>query len=152
MLCRLLQGLCTGGEYNGSAIFALEHVGKRYPGFTGGLITGASVIGALLATSMGILCRQPWMPTWSWRLAFCLGGVVSLVGLYIRLYTKESPEFERIAYRKKAGTSYKSFFRFTANPRSISDRWSKFALEKSQVGPKILEAIEVHYGKLMVRN
>jgi len=103
--CRLLQGLCTGGEYNGSAIFALEHVGKRFPGFVGGLVTGASVIGAFMATSVGILCNQPWMPSWSWRVAFCFGGVVSLVGLYIRLYTKESPEFQKM---KKSQTPQKA--------------------------------------------
>lgn len=96
ILCRLLQGLCTGGEYNGSAIFALEHVGKRFPGLVGGLVTGASVIGAFMATSAGILCKQDWMPLWGWRAAFCFGGVVSLVGLYIRLYTKESPEFQKM--------------------------------------------------------
>jgi MHS family proline/betaine transporter-like MFS transporter len=103
--CRLLQGLCTGGEYNGSAIFALEHVGKRFPGFVGGLVTGASVIGAFMATSIGILCKQPWMPEWGWRGAFCFGGVVSLVGLYIRLYTKESPEFQKM---KKSSASQKA--------------------------------------------
>ncbi|UNM06079.1 MAG: MFS transporter [Holosporaceae bacterium] len=70
--CRLIQGLCTGGEYNGSAIFALEHMGKQFPGFTGGLITGASVIGAFLATGMGVICCQPWAPDWCWRLAFLL--------------------------------------------------------------------------------
>ncbi len=98
--CRLIQGLCTGGEYNGSAIFALEHMGKQFPGFTGGLITGASVIGAFLATGMGVICRQPWAPSWCWRLAFCLGGLVSLVGLYIRLYTEESPEFKKMKKKK----------------------------------------------------
>ncbi|MEI8320531.1 MAG: MFS transporter [Alphaproteobacteria bacterium] len=98
---RLFQGLCTGGEYNGSAIFALEHVGKRYPGMTGGLITGASVIGALFATLMGLLLKQEGMPSWGWRLAFVLGGVVSLVGLYIRLYTSESPAFQKMKKEHK---------------------------------------------------
>ncbi len=95
IISRLFQGLCTGGEYNGSAIFALEHVGKRYPGMTGGLITGASVIGALFATLMGLLLKQDGWPAWGWRVAFILGGVVSLVGLYIRLYTSESPAFQK---------------------------------------------------------
>jgi MHS family proline/betaine transporter-like MFS transporter len=101
VLCRLFQGLCTGGEYNGSAIFALEHVGKRYPGFTGGLITGASIIGALIATSVGLLLRQPGMPAWGWRAAFCAGAVVSLGGLYIRLSIPESPEFQKFLKEHK---------------------------------------------------
>lgn len=96
---RLIQGLCTGGEYNGSAIFALEHVGKRYPGMTGGFITGASVVGALLATFMGIILKQDGLPGWTWRLAFVLGGFISLVGLYIRLNTSESPVFVKAQKR-----------------------------------------------------
>lgn len=95
---RLFQGLCTGGEYNGSAIFALEHVGKNYPGMIGGCITGSSVVGALLATFVGLLLKQDGMPTWGWRVAFIFGGIISLVGLYIRLYTAESPAFKK--YKK----------------------------------------------------
>ena len=91
---RLIQGLCTGGEYNGSAIFTLEHVGKSFPGFAGGLITGASVIGALGAVGVGVLATYDGMPDWSWRIAFIIGALVSLIGLYIRLFVEESPAFE----------------------------------------------------------
>jgi MHS family proline/betaine transporter-like MFS transporter len=96
IICRLLQGLCTGGEYNGSAIFALEHVGRQYPGLTGGLVTGASIIGALGANWMGLLVTSPGMPDWSWRIAFIFGAVISLFGLYIRLYISETPTFEKL--------------------------------------------------------
>ncbi len=105
ILCRLLQGLCTGGEYNGSAIFALEHAGKHNPGLTGGLITGASIIGALAANMVGLYLKQPGMPDWGWRAAFGMGAVISLVGLYIRLYTSESPEFEKLSKSKKVDKS-----------------------------------------------
>ena len=101
IICRLIQGLCTGGEYNGSAIFALEHLGKNRPGMFGALITAASVSGALLANSVGIFLKQPHMPDWGWRVAFFMGAVVSLVGLYIRLNTSESPEFEKLQKNKK---------------------------------------------------
>jgi len=96
MSCRLVQGLCTGGEYNGSAIFALEHMGKHYPGMSGGMITGASVLGALGATGMGIFCSLDGMPDWTWRLSFILGALISLVGLYIRRNVSESPAFEKM--------------------------------------------------------
>lgn len=99
--CRLIQGLCTGGEYNGSAIFTLEHVGKSYPGLSGGLITGASVIGALGANGVGVIIMMDGMPDWSWRIAFLIGAVVSLVGLYIRLYVSESPAFEKLQKEDK---------------------------------------------------
>lgn len=93
ILCRLLQGLCTGGEYNGAAIFALEHIGKQYPGFSGGLITGSCAIGALVATGMGALVVSPGMPEWAWRVPFILGSFIGIVGYYIRSNLKETPEF-----------------------------------------------------------
>lgn len=95
-ISRLIQGLCTGGEYNGSAIFTLEHVGKNLPGFAGGLITGASVIGALGAVGVGVLVTNDAMPDWSWRIAFIIGALVSLVGLYIRLFVEESPAYQAL--------------------------------------------------------
>lgn len=101
IICRLVQGLCTGGEYNGSAIFTLEHVGKSYPGLSGGLITGASVIGALGANGVGVIATAEGMPDWSWRIAFLIGALVSLIGLYIRLYVSESPAFLRIKEKKQ---------------------------------------------------
>lgn len=100
VFCRLLQGLCTGGEYNGSAIFALEHVGKAYPGMSGAFITGASVLGALGANGVGLLVTNEGMPDWSWRAAFLLGALISLFGLYIRLYIAESPAFEKMQKEK----------------------------------------------------
>ncbi|MAP24328.1 MAG: hypothetical protein CMM87_02195 [Rickettsiales bacterium] len=93
---RLVQGLCTGGEYNGSAIFTLEHVGKNLPGFAGGLITGASVIGALGAVGVGVLITNDAMPDWAWRIAFIIGALVSLVGLYIRMFVEESPAYQAL--------------------------------------------------------
>lgn len=101
VICRLVQGLCTGGEYNGSAIFALEHVGKSYPGTTGGMITGASIVGALGANIMGYIFTLPDMGPNAWRIPFLLGAVISIVGLYMRLYISESPAFEKLQKRHK---------------------------------------------------
>ena len=36
--CRLLQGLFTGGEYNGAAIFCIEHLGKNTRDLSEGLL------------------------------------------------------------------------------------------------------------------
>lgn len=91
--CRLMQGVFTGGEYNGAAIFSIEHIGKKYPGFIGGLITGSCVIGAWTATFLGSLTQGSDMPTWVWRLPFMLGAVISIIGFYIRRSIMETPEF-----------------------------------------------------------
>lgn len=101
ILCRLIQGLCTGGEFNGAAIFALEHVGKDRPGMTGGLITASAGVGAMAAMGVGILVTQPFMPEWGWRLAFVFGTLASFYGWHMRREVEESPAFEAIQRKNK---------------------------------------------------
>lgn len=96
VLCRLLQGICTGGEYNGAAIFALEHVKKKSPGLIGGLITGSCVIGALAATGLGSLVTAKNMPEWGWRIPFICGSFISIAGVMLRRKISETPEFKSI--------------------------------------------------------
>lgn len=92
-ICRLLQGIFTGGEYNGAAIFSIEHLGKKFPGFIGGLITGSCVIGAFVATLFGVWSQQEGMPYWSWRIPFIFGGVFGVFGYFMRRNMTETPEF-----------------------------------------------------------
>lgn len=100
VLCRLLQGVSAGGEYNGAAIFALEHIRNR-PGFVGALIATSGGIGGISAMIMGYFSSLPNAPEWAWRLPFILGGVVSLVGIYLRNYIGETPLFEQAETQKK---------------------------------------------------
>lgn len=93
ILCRMLQGLCTGGEYNGAAIFALEHGTKKQSGFISGFISSSCVMGAIVATLAGVIVFQPGMPAWAWRIPFLFGALVSLVGYYLRKSSKETPEY-----------------------------------------------------------
>jgi MHS family proline/betaine transporter-like MFS transporter len=97
LLCRAVQGLCSGGEFNGATIFALEHLGKKNPGFAGGLIVGSCLLGSLVALGVATLLQSLhllWeLPEWGWRVAFFLGGSASFYGLYIRRKMEESPVF-----------------------------------------------------------
>ena len=95
ILCRLLQGICTGGEYNGAAIFSLEHLGKSHLGLVGGFIGGSCVLGALTAMGFAYIATKPGMPDWAWRVPFILGSAVSLLGFYIRKNLTETPEFQK---------------------------------------------------------
>ena len=36
------------------------------------------------------------MPTWAWRVPFLVGFVIALLGIYIRKYADETPEFSNI--------------------------------------------------------
>lgn len=93
ILCRIIQGLCSGGEFNGATIFALEHLGKKNPGFAGGLIVGSCLLGSLAALGIATLINFLDLPSWGWRLAFLLGGCSSFYGIYMRKKMEESPVF-----------------------------------------------------------
>lgn len=90
---RILQGIFTGGEYNGAAIFSIEHIGKKSPGFVGGLITASCVVGAYTATLFGTLTQIKGLPEWAWRIPFLFGACVSIIGYFIRVKILETPEF-----------------------------------------------------------
>ena len=88
--CRLFQGLCTGGEYNGAAIFTVENVKKNIAGFAGAIITSSSALGGLLGSTIAMIVSFSCMPSWAWRCAFIAGGIIALVGFYIRQSLEDS--------------------------------------------------------------
>ncbi len=99
ILCRLCQGLCTGGEYNGAAIFALEHFGKLKPGMIGGFITASCLIGSLAATFSGFLIST-YGTEEMWRLPFVFGAIISFIGFILRYTMNETPEFSLLGKNK----------------------------------------------------
>lgn len=93
VFCKLLQGICTGGEYSGAAIFLSEHHQGRGQALAGSILPASSIVGAIVGTSLGGLCTLSVMPDWAWRIPFLLGGVFGLIGYLLRSALIESPEF-----------------------------------------------------------
>lgn len=98
--CRLIQGICAGGEYNGAAIFAIEHTTQKRKALAGSMMSVSGGGGALLATFTGYIFTQAAMPAWGWRVPFLLGVALGLIGLYIRRKTNETPDFETMVHEK----------------------------------------------------
>src|SRR5436190_4206677 len=73
IIFRLCQGFAAGGEVNGSAIFGLEQTALEKRGFVGALINSSAGVGAILATIMGALFTNGFMPEWAWRIPFFFG-------------------------------------------------------------------------------
>lgn len=102
IIMRLFQGLCISGEGAGAAIFILEHHQNLRPGFTAGLVHGSNIAGTLIATLVGIIIGQYFYHfDFAWRFAFLLGGVMGLVGFYLRLRVSETPIFKMLSEQKK---------------------------------------------------
>jgi MHS family proline/betaine transporter-like MFS transporter len=97
-LARMIQGISFGGAYNGSAIFALEHLAKSksrtFPGLIGGIISSSASIGVVFATMAGIGIFYFQEIHWLWRIPFLFGASIGFLGFYIRSRTLETPEFQ----------------------------------------------------------
>ncbi|MBX9787053.1 MAG: MFS transporter [Alphaproteobacteria bacterium] len=93
--CRLLQGLCVGGEYSGASIFVIEYSKKGKECFAGSILTASGSFGGVIGTFCGFICTLAFMPTWGWRIPFIIGAFMGLMGYYIRAKVNESPEFEK---------------------------------------------------------
>src|ERR1700733_1869368 len=99
VLCRLLQGFSTGGEWGGAAAFLVEYAPPGKRGLTGswqqfstqiGALTG-SLSAALLAASLS----EASFYAWGWRIPFLCGFLLGPVGYYLRRKVAETPAFER---------------------------------------------------------
>lgn len=96
---RLVHGLCRGGETGGAAVLAMEHAPPERRALWGVFTALGSPIGTILAnvTFMLVLFLPADDVTgWGWRLPFLLGGLVLVLGMWVRRGVRESPEFRRI--------------------------------------------------------
>ena len=82
--CRIFQGICAGGEFNGSAVFVLERVEEKQKGFYGGILVSACISGTLLATLFWMVYKNYAHVDWAWRVPFFVGSLVALVGYFLR--------------------------------------------------------------------
>ncbi len=101
VICRMVQGLSTGGEYNGAAIFAIEHGEGKQMGLISGIIAGSCMVGAMFASFAGSYVLDASMPEWAWRIPFFLGALVSFMAFVLRKNAKETDAFLQIKKKKK---------------------------------------------------
>ncbi|HEY3681726.1 MAG TPA: MFS transporter [Streptosporangiaceae bacterium] len=99
VLLRLGQGFGLGGEYGGAALMTVEHAPAHRRGLWGSVPQAASSTGIMLATGIfALITRLPdaQLYSWGWRIPFLISAVLLVVGLFIRMKVRETPEFERL--------------------------------------------------------
>jgi MHS family shikimate/dehydroshikimate transporter-like MFS transporter len=105
VMLRLAQGFGVGGELPGAQLMCVEHAEPRRRGFYGSWPQSASPIGLSLSTGafvvIGGWISNQQFAQWGWRIPFLFSGVLVLVGIFVRLKTDESPEFERARRRQQ---------------------------------------------------
>jgi MFS family permease len=113
IVLRMLQGLATGGEYGGAAVYVAEHAPHNQRGFFTSWVNTTPTLALLLSLVVIMFTQialdagfppveQPDGTTlsafkaWGWRIPFLLSAVLLLISLYVRLQMQESPAFQRM--------------------------------------------------------
>jgi MFS family permease len=105
VVLRICQGVSTGGEWAGAALFSFEHAPKNRGGFwamfanLGGAFASILALGTFLIT--GSYMSDTDFVSWGWRIPFLASVVLFIVGLYIRLRTEETPDFNAATTRRR---------------------------------------------------
>ena len=99
VICRLLQGFSTGGEWGGAAAFLVEYAPPGRRGLVGSYQQAATAIGAIAASLSAALLTSVLSPeafaSWGWRAPFIVGMALGPVGYYLRTRVAETPAFQR---------------------------------------------------------
>ncbi len=98
LLARVAQGMSLGGEVSNASAYLAEIAPAdrrgRYSSFfyisTGSAVLVASLLGALLASSL----NDDQLASWGWRVPFFVGGLLGLVGVWLRRDMAETEQFE----------------------------------------------------------
>lgn len=90
--CRALQSFFLGGEYNGGAIYCLEHeTNHKKHGLVSGLYCGLTVAGILLAASVSTTIS--FLGEGYFRLAYAISFLLAVFTYSVRRKLKETPEY-----------------------------------------------------------
>jgi MHS family proline/betaine transporter-like MFS transporter len=99
VICRLLQGFSTGGEWGGAAAFLVEYSPAGQRGLVGSMQQLSTQIGSLSGSLSAALLASNLSEAdfyaWGWRLPFVVGFLLGPIGYYLRRKVAESPAFER---------------------------------------------------------
>ena len=98
LVARIGQGMSLGGEVSNASAYLAEIAPAerrgRYSSFfytsTGSSVLLASLLGALLASSL----NDDQLAAWGWRVPFFIGGLLGLVGVWLRKDMAETEQFE----------------------------------------------------------
>ena len=98
-LARCAQGISAGGEFGASSAFLVENAppGRRaWAGSFQQVSVGAgTLLASILASGMFLTQSDEFLLNWGWRIAFGVGAVLGLLGLWLRLAVPDTETFTR---------------------------------------------------------
>jgi len=103
VVCRIAQGLALGGETTGSTSFILESAPDDSRGRWVGItlifshLPNAVVAGMMIGLQFA--AGSDAYTSWVWRVPFLAGGLIGIVGFWLRRNLDEPEEFKQAAHR-----------------------------------------------------
>jgi MFS transporter, MHS family, proline/betaine transporter len=98
--CRFMQNIFIAGEYDGAAIYVIEHLGQKWKSTASAITRSTGVLGLLLGIGSTNLFNAHIFPDWGWRIPFLLSLPLSLLTLYYRQKLIETPDFKKVQKNK----------------------------------------------------
>lgn len=100
ILCRLVQGFATGGEYGASATYMSEAATRERRGFFSSFqyvtLVGGHVLAQLTLLVLQVFLDKQEISDFGWRIAFFIGGVAAIVVFWLRRSMDESLTDEQL--------------------------------------------------------
>jgi len=93
LLFRILAGAGLGGEFAAIQSAIDEFVPARHRGKVDGTITALWNLGSIMASLSALYLLKQFDEGFAWRIAFFIGGLLTLLIIYIRIYVPESPRW-----------------------------------------------------------
>jgi MHS family alpha-ketoglutarate permease-like MFS transporter len=99
LVTRLVQGFSAGGEFGSSSAFLVESGVRGGRAFAGSWqqvsVGGGALIASLLGTLATSTLDDAALHSWGWRVAFAVGGLLGLAGLWLRISVEDTDSFHR---------------------------------------------------------
>lgn len=109
LLARLFQGFSAGGEFGTSSAFMVESAAPQRRAFAGSWQQVSVGAGGLIASGMGYVITSTlpasFVDSWGWRIAFFIGAILGLVGLWLRVSVEETDSFTDMDTARKHAAS-----------------------------------------------
>ncbi|WP_413105427.1 MFS transporter [Streptomyces sp. Inha503] len=100
LVSRLVQGFSAGGEFGSSSAFLVESAARGRRAFAGSWqqvsVAGGVLVASLLGTLATSALSDDALHSWGWRVAFILGGLLGLVGLWLRISVADTDSFAQL--------------------------------------------------------
>jgi MHS family proline/betaine transporter-like MFS transporter len=99
-ILRLLQAFPSAGESPGTFCYLYENSNENNQKFITSWGAFGNQIGAILCVIefflMETFCSEAFLVVWGWRISFWTGGLIGLLGIYLRRKLHETPSFRQL--------------------------------------------------------